>query len=164
MNTDEFTEAPDGKVRGALPPPPNMTSAPGYVLRRLYQAYQAAWFNHVDQVATNPQVAVLMAVDHYPGVEQGAIGESIALDRSTMASIVTRLEKRGWLQRQKSDEDGRKRLLYLTASGRETMESMIRRARELDVLLMEGYGPRGQGLVVDLLSSLVDRWEEVAEK
>ncbi|MFD7776477.1 hypothetical protein [Streptomyces sp. NPDC059753] len=41
---------------------------------------------------------------------------------------------------------------------------MIRRARELDVLLMEGYGPRGQGLVVDLLSSLVDRWEEVAEK
>jgi DNA-binding MarR family transcriptional regulator len=164
VNTDEFTEATDGKGRGVLPPPPNMTSAPGYVLRRLYQAYQAAWFNQVDQVATNPQVAVLMAVDHYPGVEQGAIGESIALDRSTMASIVTRLEKRGWLLRQKSDEDGRKRLLYLTDSGHEVMESMIRRARELDVLLMEGYGPRGQGLVVDLLSSLVDRWEEVAEK
>ncbi|MGW1027917.1 MarR family winged helix-turn-helix transcriptional regulator [Streptomyces sp. NPDC002577] len=164
MKTDEFAEVPDGKVRGVLPTPLDMATAPGYVLRRLYQAYQAAWFSHVDPVATNPQVAVLMAVNAYPGVEQGAIGESVALDRSTMASIVTRLEKRGWLQRRKSAEDGRKRLLYLTESGQETMESLVRRARELDVLLMEGYGPRGQGLVVDLLTSLVERWEVVAEK
>lgn len=141
-----------------------MATAPGYVLRRLYQAYQAAWLTHVDAVATGAQVAVLMAIDAYPGLEQGALGESVALEPSTMASIVTRLEKRGWLQRRKHSEDGRKRLLYLTDTGRDTMISLVQRARELDVLLMEGYGPRGQGLVVDMLTSLAHRWEAVAKE
>ena len=164
MTTDELADWGPGRTRRELPTPADMATAPGYVLRRLHQAYQAAWLSHVDPVATGAQVAVLMAVSAYPGVEQGALGESVALDRSTMASIVTRLEKRGWLQRKKHSEDGRKRLLYLTDTGRDTMESLVRRARDLDVLLMDGYGPRGQALVVDLLTSLAQRWEAVADK
>jgi len=159
---DETADGDPGWIGSDLPTPSDMATAPGYVLRRLYQAYQAAWLSHVDPVATGAQVAVLMAVNAYPGLEQGALGESVSLEPSTMASIVTRLEKRGWLQRRKHSEDGRKRQLYLTDTGRETMESLVRRARELDLLLMEGYGPRGQGLVVDLLTSLAHRWEVVA--
>lgn len=40
-----------------------------------------------------------MAIRTYPGVEQGMVGASISLDRSTMASIVTRLEERGLISR-----------------------------------------------------------------
>lgn len=164
MTTDEFLEGDSGRPRRELPTPPDMAGAPGYVLRRLHQAYQAAWLSHVDPMATGAQLAVLMAVNAYPGVEQGMLGESVALDRSTMASIVTRLEKRGWLQRRKHSEDGRKRLLYLTDTGRITMETLVRRARDLDVLLMDGYGPRGQGLIVEMLTSLARHWEIVADK
>jgi MarR family transcriptional regulator, temperature-dependent positive regulator of motility len=141
-----------------------MATAPGYVVRRLYQAYQAAWLSHVDPVATGPQVAVLMAVGASPGVEQGILGASIALDRSTMASIVNRLELRGLLMRSRPDVDRRKRLLYLTDAGRVTMEALVDRAQELDTLLMEAYGPHGSELIVDMLSRLALDWESVAER
>jgi len=141
-----------------------MLDAPGFLIRRIYQAYQAAWLEHVDQVATGAQVAVLMAVRSYPGVEQGMVGASVSLDRSTMASIVHRLEKRGWLYRERPADDGRKRLLFLTDEGSEAVGGLVRRAKELDQLLMEGYGPRGQALVVDLLTALAQHWEDVADR
>ncbi|WP_198545424.1 MULTISPECIES: MarR family winged helix-turn-helix transcriptional regulator [Amycolatopsis] len=150
--------------RRELPTPPEMVTAPGYVLRRLYQAYQAAWQSQVDPTVTGPQQAVLLAVNNYPGVEQGMLGTSVSLDRSTMASVVARLEKRGWLIRKKPAEDGRKRLLYLTDAGTEAAAALLRRARALDKILMEGYGPAGQQLIVDLLSTLAEKWEDVAER
>src|SRR5690242_16201926 len=77
-----------------LPPPATLLTMPGYVARRLHHAYAAAWQRHVDPLLTGPQFAVLTAVDAYPGVEQGSLARAVALDRSTMASIVRRLEDR----------------------------------------------------------------------
>ncbi|MFD6064069.1 MarR family winged helix-turn-helix transcriptional regulator [Rhodococcus wratislaviensis] len=163
MTIDRFDNTLKTNDRNALEAPPDMVSAPGYLLRRLYQAYQSAWLKHVDPVATGPQAAVLMAVRSNPGVEQGALGASVAVDRSTMASIVKRLVERGWLERKRPAEDGRKRLLFLTDAGYESIDAIVRRAQELDILLMEGYGPLGQELIVDLLRSLASRWETIAE-
>jgi MarR family transcriptional regulator, temperature-dependent positive regulator of motility len=97
-------------------------------------------------------------------VEQGILGASIALDRSTMASIVNRLELRGLLMRSRPDVDRRKRLLYLTDSGRVTMAALVDRAQELDTLLMEAYGPHGSELIVNMLTRLALDWESVAER
>jgi DNA-binding MarR family transcriptional regulator len=142
--------------------PPEMLTAPGYFLRRLQQAYQAAWTLRVDQVVTSQQLAVLLAVDRHPGMEQGLIGESVALDRSTMAGVVDRLEKRAWLKRERAALDGRKRLLFLTTDGRKQMKLVLERSQELEGALMEGYGPLGQEMIVSMLASLADRWEAVA--
>ena len=142
--------------------PPEMLTAPGYFLRRLQQAYQAAWTVSVDPVVTSQQHAVLLAVHRHPGMEQGLIGESVSLDRSTMAGVVDRLEKREWLTRERPALDGRKRLLYLTTDGRKQMESVLERSRQLEAALMEGYGPLGQEMIVSMLANLADKWESVA--
>ncbi|MFD6064058.1 MarR family winged helix-turn-helix transcriptional regulator [Rhodococcus wratislaviensis] len=146
------------------PTPPDMMSAPGHLLRRLNQAYQAAWLAHVDTTTTGPQVAVLMAIRTYPGVEQGMVGASISLDRSTMASIVTRLEERGLISRIRPADDGRKRLLYLTDEGKAAVKDLVGRAQKLDGLLMEGFGPLGMDIVVSMMDSLAQRWEDVADR
>ncbi|MFB9743069.1 MarR family winged helix-turn-helix transcriptional regulator [Pseudonocardia sulfidoxydans] len=142
--------------------PPEMATAPGYFLRRLQQAYQAAWSLHVDSVVTSPQLAVLLAVGRNPGVEQGLIGNSVALDRSTMTGVVDRLESRGWLKKRRSSRDGRKRLLYLSPDGRKVMAETMQRSKQLEDLLMEGYGPEGRLLVIAMLSQLAEYWEAVA--
>jgi MarR family transcriptional regulator, temperature-dependent positive regulator of motility len=141
-----------------------MLTAPGYFLRRLQQAYQAAWTVHVDQVVTSQQLAVLLAAHRHPGSEQGLIGASVALDRSTMAGVVDRLEKRGWLRRERSASDGRKRLIYLTAEGRKNMRSVLDRSQRLEATLMEGYGPHGQEMIVEMLGRLAERWEAVVDE
>lgn len=141
--------------------PRELLAAPGYVARRLHQAYVAAWVRLVDPILTGPQFAVLTAVNAYPGAEQGSLASSVALDRSTMASIVRRLEDRGLITRETPPEDGRKRLLYLTETGRATLRDADRRARELDVLLMKGYEADRQAELLRELTALSEHWESL---
>lgn len=145
-----------------LPAPPELLAAPGYVARRLHQAYVAAWTRLVDPVLTGPQFAVLTAVNAYPGVEQGTLASSVALDRSTMASIVSRLEERGLITRERPPADGRKRLLYLTDEGAARLSEADRRARELDALLMEGFAADEQDALLRRLTDLSEHWESLA--
>src|SRR6201991_575055 len=123
-----------------LPTPPELLAAPGYVVRRLHQAYVAAWVRRVDPVLTGPQLAVLFAIHTYPGIDQGSLARAVALDRSTMASITKRLEDRGLITRETPPEDGRKRLLYLTESGRDTLGTAREKAHALDRRLMRTVG------------------------
>jgi len=146
-----------------LPAPPELLAAPGYVARRLHQAYVAAWVRLVDATLTGPQFAVLTAVNAYPGVEQGSLASSVALDRSTMASIVRRLEDRRLITRETPAEDGRKRLLFLTDEGVATLRDADRRARELDVLLMKGYDADRQTDLLRELTALSEHWESLVE-
>jgi MarR family transcriptional regulator, temperature-dependent positive regulator of motility len=145
-----------------LPPPAALLTAPGFVARRLHHAYTAAWQRHVDPVLTGPQFAVLTAVDAYPGVEQGSLARTVALDRSTMASIAKRLEERGLITRATSPADGRKRLLHLTAEGRETMAAARARIDELDRLLMARV-PTEAALLVEL-NGIAEHWESLSEE
>ncbi|MGE3288245.1 MAG: MarR family winged helix-turn-helix transcriptional regulator [Pseudonocardia sp.] len=145
-----------------LPAPPELLAAPGYVARRLYQAYAATWVRRVGVGLTGPQFAVLTAVNAYPGAEQGSLASSVALDRSTMASIVRRLEERGLITRERPAEDGRKRLLQLTAEGRALLVETDRQARELDRDLMAGHDPGEVRELLDKLSALSEHWEALA--
>jgi MarR family transcriptional regulator, temperature-dependent positive regulator of motility len=146
-----------------LPPPEELLAAPGYVARRMHQAYTAAWVRLVDPVLTGPQFAVLTAVNAYPGVEQGSLGSSVALDRSTMASIVRRLEDRGLIVRERPADDGRKRLLRLTSEGEATLRETDRRARDLDKLLMQGYDRAEQVALLRRLTALTEHWENLVD-
>lgn len=148
---------------GRLPAPPELLAAPGYVARRLHQAYVAAWVRLVDPVLTGPQFAVLTAINAYPGVEQGSLASSVALDRSTMASIARRLEVRGLIVRERPAADGRKRLLHLTKEGASTLRVADRRARALDRLLMQGYGGDELEALLRRLTELSDHWESLVD-
>lgn len=148
---------------GGLPAPPELLAAPGYVARRLHQAYVAAWVRLVDPVLTGPQFAVLTAVSAYPGVEQGSLASSVALDRSTMASIARRLEERGLIVRERPAADGRKRLLHLTKEGASTLRVADRRARALDRLLMQGFDQQELDALLRRLTALSDHWESLVD-
>jgi DNA-binding MarR family transcriptional regulator len=117
----------------------------------------------VDPVLTGPQFAVLTAVNAYPGVEQGSLASSVALDRSTMASIVGRLEERGLITRERPAEDGRKRLLFLTEQGAAAFIATDRKARDLDVLLMQGHDPDEQQALLRRLTALSEHWESLTD-
>jgi DNA-binding MarR family transcriptional regulator len=139
--------------------PRELLAAPGYVARRLYQAYLSAWTRKVDATLTGPQFAVLTAVDNYPGVDQGSLASSVALDRSTMADIVRRLEDRGLISRRTAENDGRRKLLHLTEAGVTTLREVNTRARELDELLLADYSPRQRQRLLDELTELAELWE-----
>ncbi|WP_369202971.1 MarR family winged helix-turn-helix transcriptional regulator [Streptomyces sp. PU-14G] len=147
----------------ASPPaaPEELTTAPGYQVRRLQQAYLAAWVRAVDRTLTGPQFAVLTTVRAYPGSDQSSLASAVALDTSTMADLAQRLDKRGLLERRTASTDGRRKLLYLTAEGERALAAAETRVRELDERLLDKYDPADRERLLRELTSLADQWEQL---
>lgn len=143
--------------------PAALITAPGYQVRRLYQAYLAVWAREVDRVLTGPQFAVLQAVEATPGRDQRSMAAAVTLDTSTMADVARRLENRGLLARRTAAADGRRKLLYLTDAGREALRESNDRARMLDKILLETFDETERAPFVAALQALADHWEGLAE-
>lgn len=146
---------------GAHPTPDALRTAPGFQVRRLYQAYTAAWARQVDTTTTGPQYSVLVAVAAYPGADQGSLAASVSLDRSTMADVCRRLEDRGLIDRSTAPGDGRRKLLSLTDSGHRVLADIGVRANALAELLMSDDERTGRFL--GDLEALGRRWENLCE-
>ncbi|WP_181763982.1 MarR family winged helix-turn-helix transcriptional regulator [Streptomyces albidus (ex Kaewkla and Franco 2022)] len=145
---------------GAAAPPAALLAAPGYQVRRLYQAYLAAWVRSVDPTLTGPQFAVLTAVNAAPGRDQSAMASAVALDTSTMADVARRLERRGLIVRKTAADDGRRKLLFLTEDGERALQEADDRARALDERLLEQYGSTTErSQLMRELTALADHWE-----
>jgi DNA-binding MarR family transcriptional regulator len=119
--------------------PDAIRRAPGYLARRLHQAYTAA----------------------HPGRDQGSLAHTVALDRSTMADVCRRLEERGLIERTQAPADGRRKLLGLTEDGRQALSRVHQRVLELEGELMADHGTDITQLLGHL-DSLSRRWETVA--
>ena len=127
--------------------PAVIRQAPGYLARRLHQAYIAAWARRVDPVLTGPQYAVLVTVDAHPRLDQGSLAHTVALDRSTMADVCRRLEDRGLIER--------------TEEGRAALQRLQDRVSALENELMAEHAA-GVTELLDRLDALSRRWETVA--
>jgi DNA-binding MarR family transcriptional regulator len=165
--TDDPRPVDTNGVGPAEPPetPEPLRGAPGFLVRRLYQAYSAAWLRHVDTALTGPQFAVMTAVASYPRIDQGSLAASVALDRSTMADVCRRLEDRALIRRDTAPADGRRKLLTLTAQGESVLDDVTRRVGRLNLRLMRGDEEAGEfATLLATLDKLSERWEQVADE
>lgn len=144
--------------------PPELLTAPGYLIRRLYQSYTALWVGVVDSTLTGPQFAVMRAIQRTPGGDQGSLAAMAALDRSTMADVARRLDRRQLIERRTSTVDTRRKLLYLTAEGERILAETAAHAAHLDELLLAGLSSGERARVVNDLRSLSDSWERLAHQ
>ncbi|GAA2617835.1 MarR family winged helix-turn-helix transcriptional regulator [Streptomyces axinellae] len=154
---------PSAHADASAPPvaPDALTSAPGYQVRRLYQAYLAVWARTVDPRLTGPQFAVLTTVHARPGSDQTSLASAVSLDTSTMADVARRLETRGLLERRTAPADGRRKLLYLTPEGERVLHEARGRVRELDERLLGRHEPADRVRLRRELTALADDWERL---
>ncbi len=135
---------------------------PGYLARRLYQAYVAYWGKHVDPVLTGPQFSLMTAVRMFPGSDQGSMASAVALDNSTMADLARRLETRGFLSRVPDSSDGRRKLLYLSPEGEAVLDRATARVATLNGPLLSPLPEDEQVAFTRTLQRLADHWEKLA--
>lgn len=93
---------------------------PGHLIRRAQQVHTMAWSDEVGRTVTGPQYAVLSVLRAHPeGIDQSTGAELASVDTSSMADIVARLVKRGWVAGMRDPADARRRLLNLTDAVRD---------------------------------------------
>ncbi len=72
---------------------------------------------------TSPQIMLLQAIQEKGDITIGELATDISLSQATVTTIVDRLEKRGLVYRQRSQEDKRKVYAYLTDAAYEVLKT-----------------------------------------
>jgi DNA-binding MarR family transcriptional regulator len=106
---------------------------PGHLIRRCQQIAVSVFLEECAAWDITPvQYAILSALEDNRAVEQIRLAGLVAVDRSTMGTVLGRLEARGLVARRADARDGRVRLVSLTARGRRLlagMEAAVARAQ-----------------------------------
>ncbi|EYT82879.1 MarR family winged helix-turn-helix transcriptional regulator [Streptomyces andamanensis] len=137
----------------------DLTTHPGHLARRLQQAHYLLWNTMVSEEITSPQFAVLNALVAEPGLDQRTVGERVGLDRSTIAEVVSRLERRGLLGKVRDPGDGRRFLLRPTAEGERTHRRLTVRTARMNQVFLGPLSPAEQTQFFDLIRRVADAAE-----
>jgi len=91
---------------------------PGHLIRRLQQISLALFMDQARDFEITPvQYAAIAAIANHPGIDQTALCNIIALDRSTIGDVVGRLEKKKLIKRLNGAVDRRTKSLTITPAG-----------------------------------------------
>src|SRR5260370_16747132 len=89
--------------------------APGPLIRRSQQIAVAIFFEEFEGYDVTPvQYAALIAIRERPGMDQRTLVDQIAIDRSTIGSMLKTLESRGLIRRLTPKTKHRLKQLFIT--------------------------------------------------
>ncbi len=105
---------------------------------------------------TPRQFVVLAAVANDEGLSQTGIVEITGIDRSTLADIVRRLQRKGLLSRKRTKEDARAYAVRVTVQGHKVLEQTIETVRRTESRLLAALPAGSRGELTTLLHHLTD--------
>ncbi|MES9616844.1 MarR family winged helix-turn-helix transcriptional regulator [Streptomyces tuirus] len=137
----------------------DLTTHPGHLARRLQQAHYLLWNAMVSEEITSPQFAVLNTLVAEPGLDQRTVGERVGLDRSTIAEVISRLSRRGLLDKVRDPHDGRRSLLHLTDEGARTHRKLTVRTARMNQVFLAPLTADERTVFFDLIRRVADAAE-----
>ena len=143
-------------------PPPPITidavyAAPGYLFRRMQQIAVSIFMEECKPFDLTPvQYAALIAIHTHPGIDATRLSAVIAFDRSTLGSVIERLQAKDYVERKPAPEDKRIKLLYLTRSGAAILREIIPAVERAQARMLAPLKPADRKVLMGLLSQLVD--------
>jgi DNA-binding MarR family transcriptional regulator len=108
-----------------------------HLLHRAEQLAADRFTQLVGDALTLRQFAVLAAVVEAPGLNQVDLVRATGIDRSTLADMLNRLERRDLIARATSETDGRARTVQLTPQGLSVFQGSIQHARAADAAILD---------------------------
>ncbi|MCP4614841.1 MAG: MarR family transcriptional regulator [Bradyrhizobium sp.] len=132
-------------------------AAPGYLFRRMQQIAVALFIEECRAFELTPvQYAALVAIHTHPGIDATRLSAVIAFDRSTLGSVIERLEAKKLIDRRPSGEDKRVKLLYLTKAGAAILRDIMPSVEKAQVRMMQPLKAADRKVLLALLTQLVD--------
>jgi MarR family transcriptional regulator, lower aerobic nicotinate degradation pathway regulator len=132
-------------------------TAPGYLFRRMQQIAVALFMEECRPFDLTPvQYAALVAIRTHPGIDATRLSAVIAFDRSTLGSVIERLEAKKFVERKPAPEDRRVKLLYLTRSGTLTLREIMPSVERAQARMLQPLKPADRKTLLALLEQLVD--------
>lgn len=113
----------------------------GYLLRRAQQLHVATWTRRVSADTTSVQYSILALLDRLGAASQRTLCDEADLDRSTIADILVRMERRGLVERTRDPDDRRRNAVTLTPDGHAEYARLRPRVNAADAELTGALDP-----------------------
>jgi MarR family transcriptional regulator, lower aerobic nicotinate degradation pathway regulator len=130
---------------------------PGYLFRRMQQIAVSIFVEECKDFDLTPvQYAALVAIRTHPGIDATRLSLVIAFDRSTLGSVIERLEAKNYIERRPSAADRRIKSLHLTAVGRTLLQKVMAAVDRAQERMLGPLKPAERKTLMELLVRLVD--------
>src|ERR1700742_3820807 len=117
-------------------------TAPGYLFRRMQQIAVSIFMEECKAFDLTPvQYAALIAIHTHPGIDATRLSAVIAFDRSTLGSVIERLQAKDFVERKPAPEDKRIKLLYLTKTGAGLLRDIMPAVDRAQARMLEPLKP-----------------------
>lgn len=129
---------------------------PGFLVRRLHQIHVAIFLEECAQDNVTPiQFGLLSVLLQDPGCDQTTLAQKLGIDRTNIADVISRLERRGWITRTSNRDDKRMRMTSLTARGKVFVARTHAKMQRAQERLLAPLNANDRAVFVDLLHRLV---------
>ena len=130
-------------------------NAPGHLIRRAQQILVSIFVEQTQGRITPIQFGVLAVLLSSGELDQISLAQRMALDASTSWSTLERMEKKGWISRKMDLSDRRRRLLSVTATGKEIFDELRDDVQTVQHLVLDPLDPKERVIFMRLLAKLV---------
>lgn len=127
----------------------------GWLLTKVSGKYEKEFFKRITQ---EKQFSTITVSDHRvlrfitAHVENSNnIARQIGISKQAISKSISSLERRGFVVRRESKEDGRSQVLLLTEKGNKLVAKAAQVAKELELATLEHLGARDLNALKDLL-------------
>lgn len=136
-------------------------TTPGHLIRRAQQRHTALWSAELRGDLTGPQYALISALHQAGSADQQSVARRASLDKSTTADVVARLERNGWIRRDRDPSDGRRNTITLTRVARAALGEITARVAVVQQKLLSPLEPDERAGFVTLLARVAYRGEPI---
>lgn len=127
----------------------------GHLIRRAQQLHVALWNREVSTEVSSVQYAALAVIAAADGISQRELGEAMDLDRSTIADLVERMQRRGLLNRERSHADRRQMVLTITDDGEGVLRDFDPRVQRVEEALTAALSTDERDSLRELLATML---------
>jgi DNA-binding MarR family transcriptional regulator len=137
----------------------------GFLIRDTHLSVARALRQHLSEAGVTPgQWYVLKVLWHQDGTSQRELSDRVGITQPVILNALRRLERAGWIRRQRSATDRRSRIVFLTEAGRRLEQDLIHHAIEVNEIATGGMSEAEVTLLWDLLKRVKRNLVEDAEK
>lgn len=138
-----------------------LSQSPSHLLRRAEQ-FAAELFarSELHDGVTLRQTVLLAAIAEAEGASQSDLVRITGVDRSTLAEMMARMERKGLIARAAAADDGRAKSVRLMGDGRRSLEAALPAIRAVDRALMAALPASQRPAFQSILAGLAETAEQ----
>lgn len=130
----------------------------GYHLRRASGAFGTDFARAMEGTGMRQVLfGILSVVGANPGINQGAAGRSLGIQRANMVTLINQLSDIGLLDRQTAAEDRRALALSLTPAGETMLKECLERIEAHEEQMLAGLTAAERRMLITLLAKIEGR-------